>query len=78
MSQKLFFFFRFAFVSLLGVLLHFTYDWSGKNPFVGLFSSVNESAWEHLKLFFFPMLLLTLFEFRRHKGNFLSFFQQEL
>lgn len=55
--------FRFIFISILGVLLHFTYEWSGDNPAVGLFSAVNESTWEHLKLIFFPMLLLTLIEF---------------
>lgn len=54
--------FRFIFISILGVLLHFTYEWSGDNPAVGLFSAVNESTWEHLKLIFFPMLLLTLTE----------------
>lgn len=46
--------FRFIFISILGVLLHFTYEWSGDNPAVGLFSAVNESTWEHLKLIFFP------------------------
>ena len=56
-------FFRFFFISILGVLLHFTYEWSGDNPAVGLFSAVNESTWEHLKLIFFPMLLLTLIDF---------------
>lgn len=55
--------FRFIFISILGVLLHFTYEWSGDNLAVGLFSAVNESTWEHLKLIFFPMLLLTLIEF---------------
>ncbi len=54
--------FRFIFISVLGVLLHFTYAWSGNNPVVGLFSAVNESTWEHLKLLFFPMLLLTILE----------------
>lgn len=55
--------FRFIFISILGVLLHFTYEWSGDHPAVGLFSAVNESTWEHLKLIFFPMLLLTMIEF---------------
>ena len=54
--------FRFLFISVLGVLLHFTYAWTNDNPVVGLFSAVNESTWEHLKLLFFPMLLLTLIE----------------
>lgn len=54
--------FRFISISVLGVLLHFTYEWSNQNPVVGLFSAVNESTWEHLKLLFFPMLLLTISE----------------
>lgn len=45
---------------ILGVILHFTYEWSGQNSIVALFSAVNESVWEHLKLLFFPMLLTTI------------------
>ena len=47
-------------VAILGTLLHFTYEWSGNNRIVGIFSAINESTWEHLKLLFFPMLLTTL------------------
>lgn len=54
----------FLFVSIAGTLLHFLYDWSGQNVFVGLFSAVNESIGEHMKLLFFPMLLLALFQSR--------------
>lgn len=42
------------FVSVLGVLMHFVYEWSGSNRFVGLFAPINESTWEHMKLLFFP------------------------
>lgn len=45
---------------ILGTLLHFTYEWSGENLIVALFSAVNESTWEHLKLTFYPMLLIGL------------------
>lgn len=48
---------------ILGTLLHFTYEWSGENNFVGSFSAVNESTWEHLKLVFFPMLILGIIEY---------------
>lgn len=37
-------------ISLLGSLLHFTYAWSKQNKFVAIFSAVNESTWEHIKL----------------------------
>lgn len=47
-------------VFLLGTLLHFTYDLSNGNKIIALFSAVNESTWEHLKLIFFPMLITTI------------------
>ena len=59
----------YCFVTILGVLLHFTYAWSGRNAFVGIFSAVNESIWEHLKLIYFPMLLLTVIQFSYAKSN---------
>lgn len=37
-------------ISVIGSVLHFTYAWSGKNKFVAIFSAVNESTWEHIKL----------------------------
>ena len=46
-----------VFTIILGTILHFTFGWSNKNSLVGVFSAVNESTWEHLKLLFFPMLI---------------------
>ena len=63
------------FTLIIGTLLHFTYGWSGENPFVALYSPVNESVWEHLKLLFFPVLLYTFFEIivlYKTSGQFLS------
>lgn len=54
-------FFGFVAVSLLGTLLHFLYDWTGIR-FVALFSAVNESTWEHMKLIFFPMFVYAIFQ----------------
>lgn len=64
---------RYLFVVLFGVFLHFAYDLSGQNPVVGLFAAVNESTWEHLKLLFFPMLVLTLWDFFTTSENKLCF-----
>lgn len=47
----------------LGVLSHFFYEWSGNNSIVALFSPVNESTWEHLKLIFYPVLLVSAIEY---------------
>ena len=49
------------FIMILGTLLHFTYKWSNYNVFISLFSSVNESVWEHLKILFFPSLITIIF-----------------
>lgn len=51
------------FTIILGISLHFTYEISGNNKKVALFSAVNESTWEHLKLLFFPFLLYSIYEY---------------
>ena len=53
-----------VFIIVLGGVLHFTFEWSGNQPIVGVFSAVNESVWEHLKLGFWPALLFSIFEYR--------------
>lgn len=66
--------FSIIFTFILGTLLHFTYNLSGQNPLVGIFSSINESTWEHLKLLYFPMLLTTIigyFYFDKKIPNFI-------
>ena len=37
-------------ISCVGTLAHFFYDWAHHNHIVGLFSAVNESTWEHIKI----------------------------
>ncbi len=54
-------FLGFAVTALLGTLLHFLYDWTGSS-FTALFSAVNESTWEHMKLIFFPMFFFSIAE----------------
>ena len=49
-------------ISLMGTLLHFTYDFSGHNKFVGIFSAVNESTWEHIKLGLTPTFIWSLID----------------
>jgi len=63
-----------VFIVILGSFLHFTFELSGKNIFVGTFSAVNESTWEHLKLAFFPALLWLLIELKFLKEKPKNFF----
>lgn len=53
----------FIIIGILGTLLHFTYDLSGENLIVGLFSPINESIWEHQKLLFYAVIFYSLFEY---------------
>lgn len=50
----------FLFTGALGMALRFVYDWSGRNPAAAFFSSVNDSTWEHMKLLFVPVFLLSV------------------
>jgi hypothetical protein len=62
------------FLVVVGSLLHFVYEWSGRSPIVGLFSAVNESVWEHLKLGYWSLVLFSLIEYwfiRRKVRNYL-------
>ena len=40
----------FIFVSILGTLWHFVYEWSGDFRLLGFIAPINESTFEHMKL----------------------------
>lgn len=54
----------FVFTGIVGTLLHFLFDWTGGSVVAALFSAVNESIWEHMKLLYYPMLVFSLIEYR--------------
>lgn len=49
----------FIFLTMFGSLLHFAFDITN-SKFVGLFTPVNESIWEHFKLVLIPSTLFVL------------------
>ena len=53
----------FFFIVIIGTLLHFCFEWSGRFAPLALFCAVNESVWEHLKLGFWPGLFFALLEY---------------
>jgi hypothetical protein len=53
----------FLFTAVLGTFLHFLFDLTGESLVAGLFSAVNESIWEHMKLLFYPMVLFAAAEY---------------
>ena len=54
-----------------GSFLHFLFELSGFAVVAAPFASVNESTWEHLKLFFWPALLFAVVQhaYTRHAVN---------
>ena len=56
-------FIGFLIIGIIGPILHFVYDWTGL-VWTGVFAPVNESPWEHLKLTFWPAMLVLAFEIR--------------
>lgn len=61
----------FAVATLLGSCLHFVHALF-PNPVTALFSPVNESLWEHLKLLYWPCLVSALLLCRREPERFAS------
>ncbi len=56
-------FFGFGVTALGGTLLHYLYEWTGESRIAALFSGVNESTWEHMKLLYFPLLIFSIAEY---------------
>ena len=67
----------FIATGLFGTLLHFVYEWTGGNRVIAVFSAVNESTWEHMKLLFIPFLVFTVVEFIVFSEAFRNFFAVE-
>ena len=58
----------FGLSAALGMVWHFFYSWFPV-PLVGLLAPVNESVWEHLKLLYFPVLLMAALLSWRWRGS---------
>ena len=63
-----------VFIIILGSIFHFTFELSGHQPIVGVFSAVNESVWEHFKLAFWPAVVYAIFEYKFLKKSANNFF----
>lgn len=54
------FFIDIIVISIIGTLLHFLYEFSGGNFLVAMFSAVNESVWEHIKIAVIPTYIVAI------------------
>lgn len=53
----------FFILSVFGTLLHFTHGWLKNGVLLHIFSAVNESTWEHMKLLVAPTILVMVFQY---------------
>lgn len=63
----------FIFTGILGTFLHFLFDLTGGSILAALFSAVNESIFEHMKLLFHPMALFAALQYFRWGTEYKSF-----
>lgn len=66
------------FIFITGTLLHFVYQWSGGSVWSILFGAVNESVWEHIKIFAMPYMVWAGFELAFARPYFRSFFVSKI
>ncbi len=64
--------------NIFGVILHFTHKKRTGSLILHLFSAVNESTWEHLKLAFIPMLFISFIQYFILKGEYLNVLESNL
>lgn len=62
-----------VFTFLAGAELHFFYDQSGGNVLSILFGAVNESTWEHIKIFIAPYVVWAILELAYLRPGFKAF-----
>lgn len=60
----------FLIISSLGTVFHFTHNWFRRGFLLHVFSALNESTWEHMKLLILPTLLASVFQILVFDGKY--------
>lgn len=61
-TKRLFYFSTLA-IFILSFFSHYLYKWSSYSSFIGAFSTINESIFQHLKMFIYPTIFYYLVTF---------------
>jgi len=77
MDQTLLLCLSIIIIVALGTLAHFLYDLAHQPKALGIFTAVNESTWEHIKIAITPTLLWSLFDGYLYGSN-LNYFPAKL
>ena len=64
----------FFLISIIGTVLHFTHNWFKNGILLHIFSAVNESTWEHMKLLVLPTILVMIFQYILLRDRYFNLF----
>lgn len=73
MELQTIFIISFLLISLLGSLFHFTHGWIKRGFLLHVFSALNESTWEHMKMLLAPTLLVSVLQLFYLRGVYENF-----
>ena len=68
----------FSFACVFGTILHFLYEWTGECVLLAPISAVNESTAEHMKIFFFPVVLFAIVQYFYYGKSYRGFWAIKL
>ena len=75
MKRVLKFLANFIIIAAIGALSHFAYEWTNDSVYLAFLWPTNESTFEHMKTFVYPIMLVSLIQsifVKENKGLFLS------
>lgn len=68
----------FLILTIFGTLLHFTHGWFKKGILLHIFSALNESTWEHMKLLIAPTMLVIVLQYILLRNEYINIFNSLL
>lgn len=68
----------FLILSVFGTLLHFTHGWLKNGFLLHIFSALNESSWEHMKMLVAPTLLVMVIQYFALEARYTNLFNSLL
>ena len=78
MNITILFILSFLILSLLGSLTHFTHGWFKKGILLHMFSALNESTWEHMKMLVAPTILVGILQYIFLRDRYINIFNSIL
>lgn len=68
----------FFLLSVIGSLTHFTHGWFKKGILLHMFSALNESTWEHMKMLVAPTILVGILQYIFLRDRYINIFNSIL